>query len=147
MSQGYSDSVRTYFIKFALSFLITGDNDVIRNILELKSKIKVLSICMHHICTLYEMCSCIRGIQLSLFLVIAGFLSSVFKLLLEDPVEIVHLFLSTLQQKVHVYITYIYDHCVQCTKHSRRCILFAETCAARMCMYKRAYIHILSCNI
>ena len=36
--QGCSDSVRTCFIKFALSFLIAGNNDVIRNILDLKSK-------------------------------------------------------------------------------------------------------------
>ena len=36
--QGSSDSVRTCFIKFALSFLVAGDNEVIRNILELKSE-------------------------------------------------------------------------------------------------------------
>ncbi|CAI8045559.1 Nucleolar pre-ribosomal-associated protein 1, partial [Geodia barretti] len=34
--KGTSDSVRTCFVKFALSFLIAGDNDVIRNILQLK---------------------------------------------------------------------------------------------------------------
>ena len=36
--QGSSDSVRTCFIKFALSFLVAGDNEVVRNILELKSE-------------------------------------------------------------------------------------------------------------
>lgn len=44
MFQGSSDSVRTYFIKFALSFLIAGDNEVIRNILELKSECSKIEI-------------------------------------------------------------------------------------------------------
>lgn len=35
-SQGRSDSVRVCFMNFALSFLIVGESDVIKSILELK---------------------------------------------------------------------------------------------------------------
>ncbi len=36
--QGTDDSVRLCFIKFALSFLVVGDSEVIKNILELKGE-------------------------------------------------------------------------------------------------------------
>ena len=36
MSQGRPESVRTCFMNFALSFLIVGDNDIIRTILDTK---------------------------------------------------------------------------------------------------------------
>jgi len=83
-------SIRVCFIQFAISFLVVGTNDLIREVLLLKGKCVFIVIQCHIV-----------------YFFIIGFLNVIFTLLSNDSTEVVYMVLNTLLEKVKVFVVIV----------------------------------------